>query len=131
PVAAGSPAWPSQGATASGLSPGRTTIRTSTTAVVGGPGRIFQAASWGPTQSTYGREDAPRRSDGRPRTTNPSCGTYRRSARPRDASSSCHADLIGASKWTTPTLIPRESSDHHVEGDGSAATSTAPAANWR
>src|SRR6059036_1385759 len=45
PVSAGIPAWPSHASIVSGLSPGRTTIRTFTTPLVGMPGRIFHADS--------------------------------------------------------------------------------------
>ena len=111
-VAAGIPACPSHASIIEGLSPGRTTTRTSTTPSADVPGRTFHAGSYGPTQSTYGTADAPSRSDSRPRTTNPFCGTYRRSEISRDASSPCHAALIGATRWITPTAIPSESTDH-------------------
>src|SRR5438128_9404207 len=126
--AVGPPAWPSHASTDSGFSPGRTTIRTFTRPSVAVPGRTFHVGSYGPTQSTSGKNEALWRSRGRPRTTNPSCGTYRRSASPRDASSPCHSALIGPTKWTTPTVIPRKSTDHET-GDASAVTSTRPAAN--
>src|SRR5438445_381029 len=77
-VSAGIPACPSHASIIEGLSPGRTTTRTSTTPLDGVPGRIFHTGSYGPTQPTYGTADAPSRSESRPRTTNPACGAGRR-----------------------------------------------------
>src|SRR6266508_2164962 len=102
------PWCPSQTSIPSGASPGNTTIRTSTEPEVGTSACTFQEGSNEPTQSTNGSDDNASRSAGEPRTTNASCGMYRRTVTPRTSSRGPHSALIGAWKWTTPIAWPLE-----------------------